>query len=73
MRQAPLREGNLNRMYFPSFWEGLSLRRDPSGIPRARTQNFPSFWEGLSLRQGDRVCAVPRGMGISLPFGRDFH
>ena len=35
---------------FPSFSEGLSLRRSRTGMPRCHSHHFPSFSEGLSLR-----------------------
>ena len=37
--------------YFPSFSEGLSLRRGTGQSVTTCSQNFPSFSEGLSLRQ----------------------
>ena len=38
--------------HFPSFWEGLSLRRDGEVRRQCRfSGDFPSFWEGLSLRR----------------------
>ena len=59
-------------MHFPSFLEGLSLRRQQV-MPRLLIlTNFPSFWEGLSLRltsPADRNSWTP----ISLPFGKGFH
>ena len=39
--------------YFPSFWEGLSLRGACLQPPRGCVSDFPSFWEGLSLRLCD--------------------
>ena len=57
---------------FPSFLEGLSLRRQLEDPAACRYwQDFPSFWEGLSLR---RVSERGPGavVGISLPFRRDF-
>ena len=38
--------------YFPSFSEGLSLRRELHGFCAVAAQHFPSFLEGLSLRLG---------------------
>ena len=35
---------------FPSFWEGLSLRRVIATRFTGENVDFPSFWEGLSLR-----------------------
>ena len=39
-------------LYFPSFLEGLSLRRELHGFCAVAAQHFPSFLEGLSLRLG---------------------
>ena len=36
---------------FPSFSEGLSLRRVKALAGTGKTYNFPSFSEGLSLRR----------------------
>ena len=36
--------------YFPSFSEGLSLRRMDEGCQCEQSEDFPSFSEGLSLR-----------------------
>ena len=43
----PVREAGCN---FPSFPEGLSLRRVKKRVRTISDQNFPSFLEGLSLR-----------------------
>ena len=37
--------------YFPSFWEGLSLRLGVGVFFVEEVGDFPSFWEGLSLRR----------------------
>ena len=45
---APLK----GSFYFPSYVEGLSLRRRRMDTTHPNPQHFPSFSEGLSLRQG---------------------
>ena len=46
---------------FPSFWEGLSLRRSAVQLEDVQHLNFPSFWEGLSLRPlGGSQCHMNR-------------
>ena len=57
---------------FPSFSEGLSLRRLLIPQTLIVAVNFPSFSEGLSLRPGI-WCVQIWVMQISLPFRRDFH
>ena len=39
-------------IHFPSFLEGLSLRRGNTTVILNCTRHFPSFSEGLSLRRG---------------------
>ena len=56
---------------FPSFSEGLSLRRVAAVCVAASTTHFPSFWEGLSLRF--LMGTLPPDIAeISLPFWKDF-
>ena len=69
----PHRCGLVSGGYFPSFWEGLSLRHSDRHTRRALELNFPSFWEGLSLRLTSQLSLWSPEPDISLPFGRDFH
>ena len=60
-------------VYFPSFSEGLSLRRPHSGgMSDVSVWDFPSFSEGLSLRHFGGGLSKEEEE-ISLPFRRDFH
>ena len=59
--------------YFPSFSEGLSLRRGDQTRNAGLTVDFPSFSEGLSLRQHGMHRRNRTQGSISLPFRRDFH
>ena len=64
--------GLFSGSYFPSFSEGLSLRVAMKDSIGTVLEHFPSFSEGLSLRVTDTPLAG-EGLGISLPFRRDFH
>ena len=46
-------------LYFPSFSEGLSLRRRRTTRSHQEDHDFPSFSEGLSLRLTCRVGGEP--------------
>ena len=60
--------------YFPSFWEGLSLRLcDSGGISEVSIWDFHSLLEGLSLRCLGVVINPSAQMLISLPNRRGFH
>ena len=61
------------RVYFPSFWEGLSLRPKRGELPAPDFVNFPSFWEGLSLRRGNVAQTCPSGEAFPFLFGGGFH
>ena len=61
------------RADFPSFLEGLSLRRDRDRAPRILKLYFPSFLEGLSLRHVTVGLAGGDSTVISLPFWKGFH
>ena len=50
--------------FFPSFWEGLSLRRKGAAGDDWSLYIFPSFWEGLSLR----LVHEGRGRVVSVGF-----
>ena len=58
--------------YFPSIWEGLSLRPSKEELYESAEKHFPSIWEGLSLRPRQSRSTAQSNQ-ISLPFGRDFH
>ena len=64
--------GLFSGSYFPSFSEGLSLRRSFKSGSISEPWDFPSFSEGLSLRP-PRSPAAEMDERISLPFRRDFH
>ncbi len=66
--------GLFSGSYFPSFSEGLSLRRQVGELTiKDRVGDFPSFSEGLSLRQDRNVLTMRFPVGISLPSGKGFH
>ena len=64
---------SLNGLYFPSFSEGLSLRRFYGGLPPKMVRGFPFLFGGTFIEASPVSTAAPPGPAISLPFRRDFH
>ena len=57
---------------FPSFWEGLSLRLVLLQHLGTVLAAFP-FLLGRAFIEGSNRLRKRSGIGISLPFRRDFH
>ena len=64
--------GLVSGSYFPSFSEGLSLRRLTCMCPHRAISNFPSFSEGLSLRLAQRFGDRPYRLQFPFLFGGAF-
>ena len=57
--------------YFPSFSEGLSLRR-PAAVHLSSHPPFPFLFGGTFIEAAGAILHTVRET-ISLPFRRDFH
>ena len=57
---------------FPSFWEGLSLRRRRVIVYSSPLYIFPFLLGGTFIEAAALVMVRDHAL-ISLPFGRDFH
>ena len=65
--------GLFSGSYFPSFSEGLSLRRNPNSQHEHSRSLFPFLFGGTFIEAGGGFSLEFEGGAISLPFRRDFH
>ena len=61
-----------DQRHFPSFSEGLSLRRCGFAAPGVPAREFPFLFGGTFI-EASHQRRVVFGFLISLPFRRDFH